>query len=472
MRVLCRWLVILGLVPVSGVLAQPCTTSWAAPQSGAWSDDANWTNGAPGASDTACITETGTYAVTLDRDQDLATLVVGGATGTQTLLLNRTLTSLGEGTIGANGVVQVNTCAGCGGLPEVTGTLTVEGTLVHTTGASLLRDGGTVDIAPGGTLRVRTGLNTVAIGSLTPGNRSRVIVRGTLVFDAEGQIPRLATLSGIFDLDGGTVVVPAGEARVQGSGRWTGGTFDVSDGGTLRFFPSPGDLSDAYEVSGVLSGTPTGLVGFESSALAAAPGGVTLDVGGQGLQMFAGSGALVRWRSTGGEITNTGRLTILGNGVAMEQVVVRNEGVFETSVPTRLNRGAVFRNTPSGTVNLIGGSADVVTDGSGRFVNEGILVASGIGRSSFMGTLRSRAGSEIRTEAGAEIQLDPPGSASVPAGTRLTGNGTVRLVQTQQQGDLFIGGTVSPGTETQPIDTLRTRDWLLFNPTSGTARLV
>ncbi|MEL6616249.1 MAG: hypothetical protein AAFQ43_10950, partial [Bacteroidota bacterium] len=463
--------VLLLLVLATAPEAQTCTTEWAAAASGDWSDDANWTDGAPEATDTACITASGDYVVTLDRTQDLAGLVVGGSSGTQTLAMTGgAITTLGEGVIGARGLVEI----GPAGLREVTGMLTVEGTLVAREGSGLLRGGGTLDVASGGTLRVRTGNNSVQIGSLPQGQNdpSRIVLRGTLLFDPEGGTAFRTTIDGTLDLARGTVVLPDGEVFVRGQGRWTGGTFDVAGGGTLRFFGID-QTRGTYELSGTFSGAPSGTVQFDVNAqLAAAPGGAAFAVGGAGLGI-RGDVPPSTLRSAGGEFTNTGLLTFSGRADRLAQAVLRNEGTIRITTNLQLDEGAVLRNVASGVVDLVG-EGDIGTDGSGRFVNEGLLISSGTGRSTLGGALRSQLGSEIRAEAGAEIQLDPPGAASVADGTRLTGSGTVRLTQSQGslEPDLLIQGTISPGTEAEPFATLRTQDWLTFSTLAGNPQLV
>ncbi|MEM1055204.1 MAG: T9SS type A sorting domain-containing protein [Bacteroidota bacterium] len=649
----------LGFLVVSAS-AQTCTTSWINASDGDWSDDANWSDGAPEAGDTACITEPGTYIVSLDRDQGLAGLVLGGASGTQTLVLDRSLTSLTEGTVGPNGVLQLENCGTrCGGLFRVENTLSVEGTLVHRSSSELLSDGGTVDVASGGTLRVRTGISSVNIGSGTEGSRSRVIVGGTLLFDTEGQLPRSTTFRGDLDLAGGTVAITAGSASFQAQGRWAGGTFEVPEGAEL-FFRAGNGSSGVFEVTGTLSGSPAGEVEFDGSAtlaagadgatldvqgagiklepgsgfatfftsaggaftntgrisvegrhtirgvtlrnegviavesiltldegaeienrssglieitsgsvldgvdgevirgsgriaargssgstlgvpldldgatlevsapsllvgegtlrdvtfdiaegsfanltssntglsgvfevggtlsgdiegtlflgssgtFAAASGGVILALGGTGLTVSPGSGRSAAFTSAGGELRNTGLVRVEGNGLTVRQAVFVNEGTVRATRFTTINEGAVVRNAASGVVDF-GSTFSVSTgartaDGTGRLVNEGLFLVTGSGVTSFGGTLRSQAGSEIRPTLGANVQLEAPGSAALPDGARLTGNGRANL----RSRELFLEGTISPGTDAQPLDTLRTSNWLRFSPVAGNPQLV
>ena len=66
--------------------ARAATITWTNAAGGNWGTAANWNpNQVPGASDTALITSSGTYTVTLDSDVTLASLTLGGTSGTQTL---------------------------------------------------------------------------------------------------------------------------------------------------------------------------------------------------------------------------------------------------------------------------------------------------------------------------------------------------------------------------------------------------
>ena len=68
------------------VVALSAGVAWNNPAGGNWSTAANWTPArVPGKSDSAFITLPGTYTVTLDVNDTIAFLTVGGSSGTQTL---------------------------------------------------------------------------------------------------------------------------------------------------------------------------------------------------------------------------------------------------------------------------------------------------------------------------------------------------------------------------------------------------
>ncbi|MGB3543026.1 hypothetical protein, partial [Rubrivirga sp.] len=458
---------LLAAALTSGAWAQTCTTSWAAPTDGAWTDISKWTNGIPDASETACIQQSGTYTVTFDQDRDVGTLLLGGTSGTQTLDLARTITTLGGGTVSPNGRLQIQNslnCATCDGLPRITGTLTVEGTITHIGLAGLVSQGGTLDIAPGGQLLVNSGVNGVTIGD-TP-TMSTLRLRGRAVFDPGGALARDVTIQSDLDIDGGTLDVRDGRVRLNTSGRLRNTSFVVADGGDVVFArDSPGDGD--YIAQGTLSGEPVGKVRFASDTLRAGVGDATLAIGGSGLLVF-------ELGSAGGMFRNTDLLRTRPNGLTIQQVVLENTGtVHVEATSVSLSEGAVLRNLAGATVDLVDGGEFRVADGTGRLENEGLIQSRVVTFttqrvSSFGGRLRSQPGSELRIGELTRLDLDVPASASLPSGTRVTGDGTLFIGGATQ---FLIEGEVSPGTDAQPVATLGAQSQFFFSPTAGDPRL-
>ncbi|GAB5534601.1 MAG: hypothetical protein Rubg2KO_08500 [Rubricoccaceae bacterium] len=377
----CRSLVALATLAVpmlvaSPTLAQTCTTSWASATSGVWSEAGNWTNGVPVASSTACIAAAGTYTVTLDQNQALNELVVGGASGTQTLELAGTLNPLGSGTIGSNGRIENRSSAACGscdGLPQVTGTLAVEGVLVHRTQTGLLSAGGMLDVAPGGRLLLdATGGVSVGVGGETP---SRLRVRGQ-VDVMPSTTPQNTNLNGILDIDGGTVSVGAGRVFVNGEGALRDATFDIAEEAYLGLrigFQTSGVFVAEGTMRGDVQGT---LEVVQNAELGAGPEDATLDVGGNGLLFRGGSGGSVRLASAGGAFLNTGLVRFRSSGPFVRSVLFRNQGTLRIEGTTaNLNEGAVLRNDADGAVELVDQGGIGAGDGTGRVENTGLLVA-------------------------------------------------------------------------------------------------
>src|SRR6185436_4131802 len=92
-------------------LLNASSISWNSAVSGNWSDGTKWSGGiAPSVNDTAVITVSGTYTVTLDATTTIAKLVIGNSTGNQTLIMtNKTLTLNNNSVINPHGIVDMHT---------------------------------------------------------------------------------------------------------------------------------------------------------------------------------------------------------------------------------------------------------------------------------------------------------------------------------------------------------------------------
>lgn len=76
--------IVLGLA-FCGSRALHATLAWTNAQGGNWSDSSNWSpNQAPGASDDAVITNSGSFTVALDVSATVNSLNLGGNSGQQT----------------------------------------------------------------------------------------------------------------------------------------------------------------------------------------------------------------------------------------------------------------------------------------------------------------------------------------------------------------------------------------------------
>ena len=97
--------------------------------------------------------------------------------------------------------------------------------------------------------------------------------------------------------------------------------------------------------------------------------------------------------------------------------------------------------------------------------NAGLLVKTVAGASGFNGQLRSRPGSEVRALV-SRLDLDGPGSQTVPDGTTVTGTGEVRFPF-----ELEPEGTISPGTAARPVAALRVLTTYRPSLVAGSPRL-
>ena len=104
--------------------ARAATIIWTNTAGGNWNVAANWNpQQVPGAADDPCITNNSSYTVTVNTPVNVASLTLGGATGTQTLNLSaNTFTLTGPGNGNNQAVLSIT-----GGTLAGPGTLTLAG---------------------------------------------------------------------------------------------------------------------------------------------------------------------------------------------------------------------------------------------------------------------------------------------------------------------------------------------------------
>lgn len=302
----------------------------------------------------------------------------------------------------------------------------------------------------------------VGDGSKSVGSSGEIVNQGAIVVEAD--VTSASSISVSVATEEGALRVEAPvRLQLNEGGALRDATIAVVEGGALW-------TRKTFEVEGALAGTIAGSYDAFQGEYLAGPAGAELNVTGNGLNVGAGSGTLFRFGSTGGSFINRGRINALPNGPRIGPVIFRNEGLFRVDrAMVTLESGAVLRNAAVGRVEMIQGGQ---MGGEGRFENAGLAIAlrsqpTGFARSSFGGTLRSLSGSELRTTRGARLTLDAPASRALPADVRLTGDGEAILSQAFE-----IEGTVSPGTDAVPIDTLDVSSWLIFSRFTGSPRYV
>jgi hypothetical protein len=150
-----------------------CTDSWTNTAGGSWFTDADWTNDAPPTSEgEACITEPGTYTVTMDQTSETGTvplrlLTIGASEGTQTLAVastctqNATLAATEGIANGAHGAITMANADGCANNVTLKGMVTNGGSLSveNSNGGARTIEGnltstGTVSLGAGVALRI------------------------------------------------------------------------------------------------------------------------------------------------------------------------------------------------------------------------------------------------------------------------------------------------------------------------------
>ncbi len=105
-----KWCVLSIALPFLTIPAHALTTNWTNAAGGSWTIPGNWSHGVPGINDTAAIQLGGTYSVTVTVSVNIEMLLLGGASGTQTL---RVLNNFDCGqtslacSIGVNGFLEL-----------------------------------------------------------------------------------------------------------------------------------------------------------------------------------------------------------------------------------------------------------------------------------------------------------------------------------------------------------------------------
>ena len=159
---LARWRVLATTVLFAASIASATDLVWTG-GTGNWNAAGNWSPAQlPTAADNAIITNTGTYTVTLPPGSTgtAGTITVGGASGTQTLAIDRaTLTIGGASVINTNGhldfLVAQSTLTGAGNL-TVNGTLNWANGTMSGTGTTTIGSTGVLAIGSGGITFGRT----------------------------------------------------------------------------------------------------------------------------------------------------------------------------------------------------------------------------------------------------------------------------------------------------------------------------
>jgi phage baseplate assembly protein gpV len=123
---------------------------WTNTTGGNWNVAANWSpNTVPGATDSAIITNSGTYTVTINAASTVTNLTLGGISGTQTLANASFVLTLNDASfVGTNGVFAMDAGATLTG----NGNLTVQG-ILNWTGGTMSGSGRTI-VTNGATLNI------------------------------------------------------------------------------------------------------------------------------------------------------------------------------------------------------------------------------------------------------------------------------------------------------------------------------
>jgi hypothetical protein len=449
--------------------ADAATISWTNVSGGDWSAAANWSpNQVPGGSDDAFITNTGTYAVTLDANPAVNSLTLGGASGQQTLsTAGYTLTLNSASAVNTNGNLALNGGAVSGGLLTVNGLLNWTGGQINGGLALSVTANGVMVVAGGngnpdlyvegvitnaGTLQLVSGTLDLyscsgAPGELVnlPGGVVDITADVPITYGCSGQFVNLGTVvksagtgaSILYPsfINSGTVEANSGAISIEGNATFNGGSLFIGTGQTL------------------LSGGTTTLNGSLTSS--------NLVLAGANL---AGTAMLTGvWTWTAGQILSSANLTLVSNSLLVVAGGNGNpnmyaEGIITNAGTIQLQSGTLELWSCGGggeLINLPGGVVDLMTDVSiaigcnGQFVNLGTLVKSGGTATSDIqpafinsGTVEANTG-VISIDNNAALNA---GSLFIGTGQTLLSGGTTTLNGSLTSSNLVVEGANLGGT--------------------------
>lgn len=440
-------LLLLGLLLAGGRLGQSASIQWINREGGRWSAATNWNPAqVPGPADTAEITASGTYTVTLDTNATIAGLTIGGASGTQTF--DMPWSPYIELMLNGDCVVQPNGRLALGS--RLAGTNTLVGT-VEWTGYI----GGVTRIPSGRLLRIT--------GEGTPSLEGRLVNEGRVVWSNRGVLHFWPWSSGVT-----AVTNEAGaEFELQDDVSFR----RVSDcpwscfHNAGRLVKSAGNGGSVFEVTLNNSGSVevrSGWLSFDQCG-GAIPGGFVTAPGtmlefrfgtfaggegttfsGPGLVRIAGGNVSAASRNlhistldlTGGSAsfnapTSIGQLSLSGGSLGGNSVVVVTNATWTGG--TMSGGGNGVTRIPSDGILTIAGDGLKVLDGR-ALVNAGRVVWSGHGEvlcvpwSGGVNVVTNEAGAEF------EMQSDAPFGMASPAWFYNAG----RLLKTSGSGTKLI----------------------------------
>ena len=354
---------------------------------GLWTTATNWSAGLPDSTTDVCIGDvaTGTYAVSLNATGTARSITVGGASGTQTLIVGNTYGSLtlsSASSVGVNGVLKLDLSYDNANSVLAGSTVTNSGTMRVTGITSAGRPYVRSNVVNNGTLQfeapetvIDSGVTVTNNGSTTVAANATVIVRNGATF--VNQAGSLAN-SGAFSVRTGTTagtftqvagVVTGNDPVILGA-NWNGagagaGSFTVLGTSTLT-----GGIAAAQTVR-VDDTSGHGVVGIPAAFTNA--GTLVLDMN------YNNANTILQPSSGTAILTNNGTLRVSGIASAGRPLVrsnVVNNGTLQFQAPeTVIDSGVTVTNNGSTTVAA---NATVIVRNGATFVNQaGSLANSG-----------------------------------------------------------------------------------------------
>ncbi len=412
------------------------TLAWTNSAGGSWSNPANWSLGrVPQGADSVVITLPGTYAVTLDTTFTGAVLILGGASGTQTLsLASRTLTMSGSLTVNANGVLATTSAAIAGAGAVINGgTLNLKATTIGAGG-----------ITNSGTFIANAAVTVNGPFTTTAGSLLRLLADGTTGFST-------FTSANSFTNNGTIELTTAGAGysptlAVGGTNTLTnaaGGTITSLVGaGGPRTIDAQLDNQGTLTLAQPLTLNHASASHINSGTIDASAADFTLTQSGTAPN-FTNSGTVTigtgrTWSITGGTLTqNAG--TIGGAGTLSLSNLTANFATNVTNATTAFVASTVTFNGPGTLTNATGQtmSLKAVTIGAtSALINQGTLITNAA--VTVNGAFTTAAGSILRLLADGTT-----GFSTFTSANSFTNTGTIELT-TAGAGyspTLAVGGT-------------------------------
>ncbi len=406
----------MAVLTPSAAQASGCQDTWKNTKGGSWFEGASWSTKAPPTStEEACITEAGTYTVTMTQTSSAVTvksLTVGGSSGTQTLVvsgsnsLNATLTAASGIAVTSAGAIKFTNVENDGNSVTVVAPITNAGTITTETGV-----GGSSRVFQGNV----TNTGTLAIDTNTSfnGSSAELTNEGTLTV-AEAKTLALSNKSSFKNGTGGKIATTgSGQVLVEhessfneAAGTTSGTQPVVIDDGSLTY-TGTGASTIVLRGASTLSGsTSTGqsltVQGTNSeNATTTAAAGFT-NGGTITLTQIENEGNNAQLSITAGTLTNTGTIATeagSGSGTRTLRGNLTNKSTLALGTTTAFNgTSAVFVN--EGAVNIATG-ATLSLPGGQTFSNEagGTIAGTGTGRLDQVGgTFNQGAGKTTGTE--------------------------------------------------------------------------
>jgi hypothetical protein len=402
----------LGVLTGAPAASAACDNSWVNTGSGDWTDNGSWSQGhEPTAAENACITQSGTYTVTLGvagggDSSTVKSLTLGGTSGTQSLDVHGVALTGDTVLTATNGVL--NNARGAITLSCQTAMSPCTG------GAVALRVGsGVVDNRGLITTTAQNSAqllgNTINTGRLQIDDRTAVFGPGP----ATG--PVTLTNEGAIGLANGSAL-----STDQTIANAAGGHIDATGTGGLR---TTGTFNQG---AGTTSGTPVrftagGRLNFTGPGVGAfqLENGTTNETGnlspGQSVLIHEIGGVADPALAVAGSVTNAGLIGLDGDpasGPRLRGNVVNTGAIIVASPSARYESGALVNQ---GAIALTNGSA-LTTDQTITNAAGGHIDATGTGGLRTTGTFNQGAGTTsgtpVRFTAGGRLNFTGPGASA------------------------------------------------------------